>query len=136
MLLRASRHPSWSTAKCAIKRLIGKCIGPAILLAWHMARTPVRESCQTLERLIAEWGKFCVANFPSALQLLYHELAIKQQINLSRSELCSKVYGCNNCAPLCNVIRRCTDRSGDRSDRRGIWIVRSGHSGVIESDTD
>jgi hypothetical protein len=134
--LWAPRNPGWPTAKCAIERLIGKCIGPAILLAWHMARTPMRKARQPLQGLIAEWGKFRIAHLPSALQLLHHQLAIKQQIDLSRSELRSKVYGCNNFAPLCNVIRRCTDRSGDRSDRHSIWIVGSGRSGVIECDAD
>jgi hypothetical protein len=73
----------------------------------------MRKARQAPERLVAERRKLGIAHTPATLQLLHHKLAIKQQVNLTRAELCSEVDRRYHGAPLSNVIRGRADRCGD-----------------------
>jgi hypothetical protein len=111
--LRPSRNPSRPPTQRTIKRLVGERIGPTVQGTRHMARTPMREARQALQRFVAERGKFGVAHTPATLQLLHDKLAIKKEINLTRAELGSEVDRSYHGAPLSNVIRGRADRCGD-----------------------
>lgn len=111
--MRTPRHPGGSAAQCAIKRLVSKRIGPTVLLARHMAGAPMGETRQPFQRLIAEWSKLCITHSPAALQLLYDEFAIKEQINFASTELGRKINRSYDCTPLRNVVRGCADRCRD-----------------------
>jgi hypothetical protein len=135
-VLWSTRNPCGAAAKGAVKRLICQRVGLSVLFARYMARAPVRKTRQPFERIIAKRSELRVAHSPSPLQLLYHELAIKKQVDLPRSEFGRKVNRRYDSPPLCNVVRRRADRSRDRSDRYGVRLVRSRKCGVVQCNTN